>query len=390
MNAFDDIRPYHDHEVRGVLDRLLADSNFLDLMARFKAPRLAAWLPFLARPWARAHLKSRFGQVNTVAQLQQAIAADVERVVAKTTRELTFSGLDALTPETSYLFFSNHRDIVFDPALVNLALYRAGFDTVRIAIGDNLLKSRLVAELMRLNKSFVVKRGLSSPREMRDNFMTLSAYINQSLQEGHSIWIAQQEGRAKDGRDRTDPAIVKMFYMSPKRAGLGFAEAIRGLRIVPVAISYEYDPCDLVKAKELEEKARTGTYVKAENEDIASIVSGIQGDKGRVHVAFGTPLTGDFQDARDVAQAVDRQILGNYRLFPSNYLAYRLLRQEHPELELPPVAEPDAAELDAARPVFEQRLAQCPAHLRRYVLEMYANPVIGKMQVTREQLAQEA
>src|SRR5690606_35671091 len=136
--------------------------------------------------------------------------------------------------------------------------------------------------------------------------------------------------RAKDGIDRTDPAIIKMFHMSQKKSAASFADAMRQLNIVPVSISYEYDPCDAAKARELEERARTGTYQKSDTEDVESIVSGITGFKGRVHVAFGARLQGEYESARELAEAIDRQILCNYRLFPPNYLAYELLRREYP------------------------------------------------------------
>ena len=379
MNQFDDIRPYHDAEVRAVLDRLLNDRQFLSLISGVPLPWPASRLPFLTQWWAQLFLKTRFRHVHSVADLQAVIARYAEKMVAATTRSFSFDGLEHLAPAQSYLFVSNHRDIVLDPALVNLALHRSGFDTVRIAIGDNLLKNRLVGEMMRLNKSFIVKRDLTSPRALRDAFMTLSAYINQSLRDGHSIWIAQQEGRAKDGIDRTDAAIVKMFHMSPKRDQVPFAEAMRQLRIVPVAVSYEYDPCDVAKARELEERARTGRYAKADNEDVSSIVSGMTGFKGRVHVAFGTPLEGEYDSARAVAEAIDAQILRNYRLYPSNYLAYEHLRRARRHRALP-LIEPEYSEIElyAEQADFDRRLAQCPPSLRPFFLEMYANPVIDQ------------
>ncbi|MDF5295506.1 1-acyl-sn-glycerol-3-phosphate acyltransferase, partial [Vibrio parahaemolyticus] len=173
----------------------------------------------------------------------------------KTTDGVTFSGLDKLDKNTSYLFVSNHRDIAMDPALVNYGLYQSGHRTVRIAIGDNLLKKPCATELMRLNKSFIVKRSAKAPREMMKALGQLSSYIKHSLDTGNSIWIAQKEGRAKDGNDFTDPAILKMFHVEGRKQKISFGEYTRSLKIVPVSIAYENDPCDIAKAKELYEKA---------------------------------------------------------------------------------------------------------------------------------------
>ena len=381
MNQFDDIRPYSDEEVRGVLNKLLKDPAFLRLISRFKAPWLANRAPSLTEWATRLLLTARWRHVHNVADLQRMVARYMAQTVANTTTSLTMSGLERMSASQAYLFVSNHRDIVLDPALVNFVLDQAGFPTVRIAVGDNLLKNRMVGEIMRLNKSFTVKRTFSSPRELRDTFMTLSTYINDSIRGGHSIWIAQQEGRAKDGLDRTDPAIIKMFNMSQKQTGTAFSDVIRQLNIVPVSLSYEYDPCDTVKARELEMRARTDTYEKADNEDVASIISGIIGFKGRVHVSFGKPLAGQYGSAKAVAEAIDVQILSNYRLFPSHYLAYQQMREAHPQHPLPAIdPEYGDEQMNAAKIEFEQRLAQCSPDLRPYLLAMYANPVVSGFQ----------
>ncbi len=205
------------------------------------------------------------------------------------------------------------------PAFVNYAVYHAGLQTPRIAIGDNLLQRPFVSDLMRLNKSFIVHRSISGRREKLAAYQLLSAYINHSIREdGESIWIAQAEGRAKDGDDRTDSAILKMFHISRKDEP--FAEVIDSLNLIPVSISYEYDPCDLAKARELSVRAATGSYTKAPGEDDASIALGITGYKGRVHLHFGPPVAG-LEDTKQLAREVDRQILGQYRLFPVHYLA---------------------------------------------------------------------
>ena len=177
------------------------------------------------------------------------------------------------------------------------------------------------------------------------------------------MWIAQAEGRAKDGDDRTDSAILKMFHMSRKDEP--FAEMVRALHFIPVSISYEYDPCDLAKARELHTRASTGEYRKAPGEDDASIALGITGYKGRVHINFGAELEGEFSDAKQLAAELDRQILGNYRLFPVHYLAYEMSENRDPGLAVP-TAESlfGSEELEKARKEWNRRLEQCPAEQR--------------------------
>ncbi|MAC46622.1 MAG: glycerol acyltransferase, partial [Oceanospirillum sp.] len=284
----------------------------------------------------------------------------------------TVSGLDKLDPNKAYLFVANHRDIAMDPAFVNYALYLNGNNTVRIAIGDNLLKKPYVSDLMRLNKSFIVNRSAKG-REMMRAITELSAYINHSLLEDqHSVWIAQKEGRAKDGIDRTDPAIIKMFYMSRRKntEGLSFSDVINQLNIVPVTISYEYDPCDALKAKELHSVATEGRYNKAEFEDIQSIVNGISGNKGQVHVHFDEPLSGDLDSAEEVARQIDQAILDNYQFFDANWIALEMLGgYEH--ISGKPRIDP------AKRQAFEQRVYAQPEAYQAYILRMYANPVLN-------------
>ncbi|MDT4855541.1 hypothetical protein FQZ97_899010 [compost metagenome] len=228
---------------------------------------------------------------------------------------------------------------------------------------------------MRLNKSFIVHRSLSNRREKLAAFQLLSAYINHSIRsDGESVWIAQAEGRAKDGDDRTDSAILKMFHMSRKDAS--FAEVIGELRLTPVSISYEYDPCDQAKARELYIRASTGSYTKAEGEDDQSIALGITGYKGRVHINFCPPLEAPAEDAKQLAQDIDRQILGSYRLFPVNYLAYAQWEQRDAALDVPEVSALfSAEELAIARREWQRRLDACPVEQRPYLILQYANPV---------------
>ncbi|HBN62228.1 1-acyl-sn-glycerol-3-phosphate acyltransferase [Halomonas meridiana] len=369
-----DIRPYMDHEVADVLERLSHDSELLDALTRFRLPRMAKWARPVARVLAGHAIRREVKGVTSVREFQMRIASYMERMIRTTTDAFEVSGLDKLDDNSAYLFIGNHRDISLDPAFVNYALYQAGRDTVRIAIGDNLLKKPYVTDLMRLNKSFIVPRSARGKRAMLAAYQQLSSYIRHSITEdNHSIWMAQREGRAKNGIDRTDPAIIKMLTMAKRHAerDMVFGDAIAELKLVPVSISYEYDPCDLQKAQELHDIATQGSYAKSEFEDIRSIVSGITGSKGRVQLKFGTPVGADMATPDEVAAEIDRQVIGGYRLFPSHYLALEALG-ESPEL----VARKSITRQDRER--FKARLASVPEALQPYWLGQYANPVKHK------------
>ncbi|QEA39717.1 glycerol acyltransferase [Pistricoccus aurantiacus] len=373
-DRFANIRPYRDEEVRPVLDRLAKDPELLDALTAYKLPRLARFLPRLAHTIATLAIRREMRGVNSVGDFQQRIESYMLRMIRTSTDGFGIIGLDKLDPDTAYLFISNHRDIALDPAFVNLALYQAGRNTVRIAIGDNLLQKPYVSDLMRLNKSFIVPRSAKGKRAMLAAYQTLSGYIRHSIvEDNHSVWLAQREGRAKDGIDRTDPTILKMLTMArrqtDKLASLG--DAIRELRLVPVSISYEYDPCDIQKAKELHAVHAQGNYRKLEFEDIRSIVAGITGEKGHIQLHVGTPLNAEFEDYDAVADEIDRQILAGYRLFPSHQLALEASGRA-PELV-------DLSHVETAdRQRFEQRLAQVPEQLRDWWLAQYANPALNK------------
>lgn len=378
---FDEIRPYQDQEVRPVLRRLQKDPALLDMVGRAQGNPLSQRLPGVSRALTRLVLRWRLARIHSVADLQRNMAPFVQQLLRNTTTELTWEGLDRLPRDRACLFLSNHRDIVSDPSVVNYILFRQGRGTTRIAIGDNLTRDPLVADLMRLNKSFIVRRNLTSPREKRNTYMTLSSFIFQSIREDNeSVWLAQREGRAKDGIDRTDPAILKMLFMSQKKRVADFAEAMQGLSMVPVTISYEYDPCDVAKARELEARERTGEYIKAPGEDLESIVQGIRGHKGRVHVAFAAPMgietPEDFESPQTAARAVDTVMCRQYHLFPSNWMAAKMLASQKGEsITLPSVSQLSMVEREAAEYELRQRLSGCDAHLHPYLLAIYANPV---------------
>jgi hypothetical protein len=387
MQDFADIRPYNDAEVPAVLRRLLADPEFLDAISSLKFKGLARWLRWPLRSLVRVVLRRELAAVTDVKGLQAVIERYMSSMIEDTTAGFSVSGLQTLEPGQAYLLMSNHRDIALDPAFTSYALFNNGLDTARTAIGDNLLTTPYVSDLMRLNKSFIVKRSARGPRQILKAYRELSAYIRQSIQrEGVDIWIAQREGRAKDGFDRTEPAIIKMLAMSQDKKTESFAEFIQSLNIVPVSISYELDPCDGLKAAELQALAEIGSYQKSEDEDVSSIATGIAGNKGQVHVAFGTPLGAGYDTPEAVATEVDRQVISNYHLHSSNLYAYRALHAEAPPLS----AGIEVIEGGCSEAEFQQRVAEIPAAQRSYALGIYANAITSKLRLAAGTAATEA
>tara|TARA_B110000285_G_C15100230_1_gene604558 strand:- start:276 stop:1403 length:1128 start_codon:yes stop_codon:yes gene_type:complete len=364
IDPFHDIRPYNDAEVRPVIDALVTNKELLDVLGRFKFPRLKAFMGPALNPFIQWVLKREFRQVTDVSSWQKIISKYMGKMLKRSVSELTYSGLDKLQPGRGYLFISNHRDITMDPALVSYGLDQQGLETARVAIGDNLLQKPYVSDIMRLNKSFVVKRSATGVREKMKAYMDLSTYIDQSVHTGHNIWIAQREGRAKDGIDATDVAVMKMLYMSKKKSGQSYADYINSLHIVPVSIAYEFDPCDKAKACELDALSSSGEYVKAQFEDMKSIVKGIVGHKGKVHVAFGEPLEGEFNTPEEIAIAIDSSISKNYKLHSTNVAAHAIsVGQSHPSTD-----------------ALLQRFEGLTAKQQEYALAMYANPVMRQQQ----------
>lgn len=375
MDQFESIRPYNDNEVASVLQRLLADEEFLSIITQYRFPVASRYLSWLLRPIIARKLRHELSQVNSVASLQERIESYVERSITQATDGISFSGIEHLQLGQAHLYLANHRDIVMDPAFVNYALFQAKHSTPRIAIGDNLLQRPFVSDLMRINKSFIVHRSLTNRREKLSAFQLLSAYINHSiLKDNESIWIAQAEGRAKDGDDRTESAILRMFHLSRKNED--FQQVIASLRLTPVAISYEYDPCDLAKARELYILASTGKYTKQVGEDDASIALGITGYKGRVHVHFCPVLNTGFSDAKQLAVLIDQQIWCDYRLFPVHYLAWAMWEQRDTSLAVPAITEVfEQEEIVTAEQEWQRRLAACPVEHRPYLIMQYAMPL---------------
>ncbi len=327
-DEFEDIRPYNDAELPSVLDRISRNKWLVSGARAIFWPHSPKILHPFIDPIVKSNLRKRLLAMKTVDEFQRKLIVGqvLQKIVEKTTEGLTASGTEHLRRDQSYIYISNHRDITLDSAFINYLLSHADLNIAEIAFGDNLLVNEFVSDLIRINKGIIVRRNLP-PREQIKAWYHLSRYIWHTTHQGNSVWIAQREGRAKDGNDETNPAIIKMLYLSQRERGVGFADFVRQVNIVPVSISYELDPCDRMKAWELYRKKKRGFHKKRKNEDLLSMFAGLTGFKGRVHIAFAEPLRGELTDEKEVALAVDRDIIRLYRQWPSNYIAYDTVNQ---------------------------------------------------------------
>ncbi len=374
---FDQIRPYRDAEANAVLRKLI-DNPIVDELLKTVYPEVPIPL-----------VKEKIRSISSIRDFQtEIIYPSFKGLLDKTSSGFTYEGLDRLNREQSYLYISNHIDITIDPSLINFALHESGFETVEVAIGDNLLGSDWVRDLVRLNKSFIVRRGLAA-RELVQASRLLSDYILYTLTErNQSIWIAQREGRAKDGNHRTQPGLLHMLAMA---SGDDLAGHYRRLNIVPVSISYELDPCGADKVRSLYAERFLGGYRKSEGEDHLAMKKGILGKKGRVHLSFGKPLNAmknedSWRQRRKeltqlLCQMIDQEIISNYRLSKSNFIAFDLFNKCHQYAN-----EYSSLEKDAFMAEIEQRLSTIKgdAHqLRQIFYEKYARPLINYNEAMR-------
>nr|WP_255749681.1 1-acyl-sn-glycerol-3-phosphate acyltransferase [Gramella crocea] len=327
---------------------------------------------------------------NSIEDFQtRVIYLSVEKVLERTSDGLTDNGFDKLDSSESYFFISNHRDIILDTSLINYTLYNHDLVMTASAIGDNLVQKPFLMALSRLNRNFLVLRN-QSPREMLKSSMKLSEYIRHLLMdEGRSVWMAQREGRTKDGNDFTQQGVLKMLAMAKGKTDI--LDYFSKLKIVPVAISYEFDPTDMLKMPEVLAKRMKEEYKKTANEDFNSIMQGAMGQKGRIQLNAGKVLTQeDFTEIRgkelsvndqlkEVAKLIDRAIYRNFKLWPANYIAYDLLKNEERFAD-------NYSEKEKRK--FERRISRRvdvknPLALNSYLL-MYANPVINKISLDEE------
>ena len=318
---FDDIRPYYEEEIPAAMQRI-ATSDVFPLLASFVYPGESIEK---IRERVRAFTTTKEFQHDTMRRVN-------EQVIARSTTGATISGLDRLDPDKNYLFVSNHRDIMLDASLLQYFFVINGFETTEITFGANLMMNPVVIDVGKSNKMFRVERPGGDLKEFYRKSLHLSEYIRYTIKEKkQSVWIAQRNGRTKNGIDATDQGIIKMFCMSEPHNKI---KALADLHIAPVAISYEWEPCDILKALELYESQYT-RYTKKPGEDLNSILTGIMQQKGRVHIELCQPISvaelSAFENQtnneyhKSVAKLIDRRINTNYRLYPNNYIAHDLL-----------------------------------------------------------------
>ena len=372
VDNFDDIRPYQDAEVVGVLERLIQDADLVGSAAAFLVPRWYRFLPASARTFARQLLRRRTKGLSTITDVQVMLSKYFEHMIRRTSDGFSCSGIERLDRETPYLFVANHRDIAMDSGFMNYALWSNDFPTSQIAVGDNLFSHGFESDLMRLNKSFVVIRNETGLKAQYAAVSRTSRYIRSTLDTGDSVWIAQREGRSKDGFDRTEPAILKMFMLAYRnKADESVSAWLNQVQLVPVSISYEIDPCAGMKARDLYLTERDGKYQKLENEDLESIVAGILGFKGRVHLNFADPICDGFDTVEALATEIDRRIADGIQPYPTYVES---------ENRLTGVENVDGLRGKVAH-AFEETFAQLPEDQRPFFLLQYANQIRNKREM---------
>lgn len=379
---FEDIRPYRDAEVHTVLMQLTQEPKFMSL------------LPVLMPNIPTEQLLAKLQNTYEVESFQKDIVCKyVYDLEGKTTHGVNLEGLEKISKNKSYLYITNHRDIVLDSAFLNTGMVKEGYPFTEIAIGDNLLIYPWIKALVRLNRSFIVMRNVPV-RQMLDISKRLSAYIRHTLVErNQSVWIAQREGRAKDSNDLTQEALLKMLNMS----GEGdVVENAMQLNICPTAISYEYDPCDYLKAKEYQLKRDNPDFKKSPDDDLKNMETGITGFKGRVVYRFAGNICEEIRKIGIItdnkteqygmlAALIDKHIHQNYYIYANNKVAYDLLTGTG-RFE----SEYTGKEKSTFETYLQMQLDKIDlpnkdeAFLRKKILEMYANPLINQMEATKK------
>jgi len=374
---FDEIRCFRNDEVHEVLERLTNEKQFMKVLSTI--------YPLMPKELIKQKLMS-FGS-NYEFQ-KELVYPFLQYLEANMTKGIKINGLDKIDKDDAFLYISNHRDIILDSAFLCSKLIENEMDTVEIAIGDNLLIFPWIEDLVRVNKSFIVKRGLSA-RQVLESSQRLSAYLAHTIvDKNQSIWIAQREGRAKDSDDRTQESLLKMFNM----AGDGnFTENLTTLNICPLSISYQYDPCDFLKAKEFQERRDDPNFQKRPQDDLLNMEIGVMGYKGAVVyeltgtinkelAAIAKENTNRNTQITLVAELIDKRIHSNYSIFPNNKIAFDLLNStdkfatEYTNIE----------KLDFESYLMKQigkidLENKDEKYLYKKLLEMYSNPLINKL-----------
>ena len=369
---FSDIASYQDDQVVIKLRDLESNEGFHNYISSLIFPRSHKYFSKINRIYIRRKFKQIFADCHSIDEFQDCLAPLVTKMIEKTTDGFSYSGVENLT-EKPTLFIGNHRDISLDPAFLNYLLYTQGFNTVRIAIGDNLLDGSYAETLMRLNKSFVVHRNIKGVKETLRKLSKLSAYINHSLmQDEESIWIAQREGRANDGNDFTDEGVLKMLYLD-KRKNQSIEEWVRSVNLTPIVISYEYDPLDCVKARGWDYQ-ESWTPEEINKNDIKEMSAGIFGYKGRVHLHICKSISDPVDNLDHLSEMIQKEIINNYHIWPSNQAALDLLADVNFQSE----TKDQISEVSSKISILEKRCTTLKPDERNEFLKTYARPVINK------------
>ena len=376
MDPFKNIRPYTDAEVAEVLQSLANNSSVLKALIGLQFPGILSKAPFL-KFFVKRNLAFQIKNIQTIDDYQMIFKDLMEKVVKESIASFKVNGLERLNKNDNYLYISNHRDISLDAALLALHLHKSGFKTFNIAVGNNLMEETWASDLFRLNKSFIIQRSGGTKKEIYSGLLLASQFIHQSIfQDNTSVWIAQKQGRAKDGIDETDPALLKMIHLS-ERKSQHEAHYFNSLKVVPVSISYEYDPNDQLKARELDLLQANSEYLKEKDEDLKSIANGITGFKGNVTINLSEPMIFAEDDGYQmISNKISQSILTNYKLHASNYAACKLMGLDFTQETF------DAEEIAQAETELNQRVQSLEAGARSKLLEQYANPVIRQIQST--------
>lgn len=384
IHDFDEIRPYEEGEMKEALNQLLNDRHFNKMIQGF--------IPWLPKGLRNGIIKLMFLGVKTPLDFQLRFMQHIVRYVLKKHARGHSFNHDTVSNRGNYLFISNHRDIVLDSAILDLMLYEAHFPTTcEIAIGDNLLIYPWIKTLVRMNKAFIVRRNIKA-KELLESSLLMSRYIHYSItQKKENIWIAQREGRAKDSSDHTQESVLKMLEKGGEGSVL---ENLKELNIVPLTISYEYDPCDYLKAQEFQQKRDDPSWKKSKQDDLDNMKIGILGYKGHVHYRTGVPVNEWIDELKDlpktevfkeIALRMDEAIHSGYMLYPGNFIAYDELNgtntfakrySRHDKKVFEEYVRGQIAKIDI--PNRDEKF------LRERILTMYANPVINKMQVKKQ------
>jgi hypothetical protein len=370
--SFEEIRPYYDHEIRPALKRISEQPQFASI-AKYLYPD---------RP--TEEFAAAIRQFDNIKEFQEKVMMGVfGSVIEKTTKGISTDGLQCLDRKRPYLFVSNHRDIVLDPAIHFYIMVLNGFSSGEIAFGDNLMLSPFLVDIAKVNKVLTVFRS-GTMKEKLKNSKNLSAYLRYLITEkGESVWIAQRNGRTKDGIDKTDQGLLKMFHLSAKDKDI--EESISELNIVPISISYEIEPCDSLKAIETWETTQ-GTFEKKPTDDFESILEGIKQQKGRMHLSYGKPISPSMLEGLEgehkndffhkLALLIDQHIVCNFKLWPNNYMAFDLLHNSDRYLGI----EYGGDDLESFTAYLHHKTKDHPKpdDVRKLMLSIYSNPLVNK------------